>query len=79
MLAEESIDVVHINSPIGDHGWMSIAALKAGKNVMRWVLARPAIYTLVVVQLDAVVRQVRPRRGGRSRQPRRPGVPARSG
>ena len=35
MLAEESIDVVHINSPIGDHGWMSIAALKAGKNVMR--------------------------------------------
>jgi predicted dehydrogenase len=34
VLADDAIDYVHINSPIPDHGWMSIAALKAGKHVM---------------------------------------------
>lgn len=34
VLADPAVDFVHINSPIRDHGWMSIAALKAGKNVM---------------------------------------------
>ena len=34
VLADDSIDFVHINSPIGAHGAMSIAALKAGKHVM---------------------------------------------
>lgn len=34
MIADPNIDLVHINSPIPDHGWMSIAALKAGKHVM---------------------------------------------
>ncbi len=34
VLADEDIDFVHINSPIGDHAWMSIAALEAGKHVM---------------------------------------------
>jgi len=34
MLADPSIDFVHINSPIPDHAWMSIEALKAGKHVM---------------------------------------------
>jgi predicted dehydrogenase len=34
VLADDSVDYVHINSPIPDHGWMSIAALKAGKHVM---------------------------------------------
>lgn len=33
MLKDPSIDAVHINSPIPDHGWMSIEALKAGKHV----------------------------------------------
>lgn len=33
MLKDPNIDAVHINSPIPDHGWMSIAALKAGKHV----------------------------------------------
>ena len=33
LLADRNVDVVHINSPIPDHGWMSIAALKAGKHV----------------------------------------------
>jgi predicted dehydrogenase len=33
LLKDPAIDVVHINSPIPDHGWMSIAALKAGKHV----------------------------------------------
>lgn len=34
VLKDEEVDFVHINSPILDHGWMSIEALKAGKNVM---------------------------------------------
>ena len=33
LLKDKSVDAVHINSPIPDHGWMSIAALKAGKHV----------------------------------------------
>jgi predicted dehydrogenase len=33
LLKDPEIDAVHINSPIPDHGWMSIAALKAGKHV----------------------------------------------
>lgn len=34
MLKDPDIDYVHINSPIPDHGWMSIEALKSGKHVM---------------------------------------------
>ena len=34
MLADPKVDFVHINSPIPDHAWMSIEALKAGKHVM---------------------------------------------
>ena len=34
VLADPNVDFVHINSPIPDHGWMSIEALKAGKHVM---------------------------------------------
>ncbi len=34
VLADRSVDFVHINSPLVDHGWMTIAALKAGKHVM---------------------------------------------
>lgn len=34
LLKDNSIDAVHINSPIPDHAAMSIAALKAGKHVM---------------------------------------------
>ncbi len=34
VLADPAVDFVHINSPIDDHAWMSIAALKAGKHVM---------------------------------------------
>lgn len=33
LLKDPKIDLVHINSPIPDHGWQAIAALKAGKNV----------------------------------------------
>src|SRR5438552_7711136 len=33
LLKDRNVDVVHINSPIPDHGWQSIAALKAGKHV----------------------------------------------
>ena len=33
VLRDPAVDAVHINSPIPDHGWMSIAALKAGKHV----------------------------------------------
>jgi predicted dehydrogenase len=34
MLKDPNIDAVHINTPIPDHAWQSIAALKAGKHVM---------------------------------------------
>jgi predicted dehydrogenase len=34
VLADPAIDFVHINSPIPDHAWMSIEALRAGKHVM---------------------------------------------
>jgi predicted dehydrogenase len=33
LLKDPNVDAVHINSPIPDHGWQSIAALKAGKHV----------------------------------------------
>ena len=33
MLANPEIDAVHINTPIPDHAWQSIAALEAGKHV----------------------------------------------
>lgn len=34
VLADSDVDFVHINSPIPDHAWMSMEALKAGKHVM---------------------------------------------
>ncbi len=34
VLADPKVDYVHINSPIPDHAWMSLEALKAGKHVM---------------------------------------------
>ena len=34
VLADPEVDYVHINSPIPDHAWMSMEALKAGKHVM---------------------------------------------
>src|SRR5690242_4324786 len=33
LIRDPRVDAVHINSPIPDHGWQSIAALKAGKHV----------------------------------------------
>ncbi len=33
LLKDPNVDAVHINSPIPDHGWMSIAGLQAGKHV----------------------------------------------
>jgi predicted dehydrogenase len=33
LLRDPEVDAVHINSPIPDHAWMSIEALKAGKHV----------------------------------------------
>jgi len=37
VLADPAVDYVHINTPIEDHAWMSIEALKAGKHVMSTV------------------------------------------
>jgi predicted dehydrogenase len=34
VLKDPQVDFVHINSPIPDHAWMSMDALKAGKHVM---------------------------------------------
>ena len=33
LLRDPNVDAVHINTPIPDHAWMAIAALKAGKHV----------------------------------------------
>jgi predicted dehydrogenase len=33
VLADPEVDAVHINSPIGEHAWMSVEGLKAGKHV----------------------------------------------
>ena len=33
VLKDPAVDAVHINSPIPDHAWMSVEALKAGKHV----------------------------------------------
>jgi len=47
LIADPNVDAVHINSPIDDHAWMSIDALKAGKHVAstvpmaRTIEARP--------------------------------------
>jgi predicted dehydrogenase len=43
LLADPNVDAVHINSPIGDHAWQSIAALKAGKHVASTVPAATTI------------------------------------
>lgn len=34
VLKDPNVDFVHINSPIPDHAWMSLQALRAGKHVM---------------------------------------------
>jgi len=34
VLSDLDVDFVHINSPIPDHAWMSLEALRAGKHVM---------------------------------------------
>ena len=34
VLADTDVDFVHVNSPISDHAWMSMEALRAGKHVM---------------------------------------------
>jgi predicted dehydrogenase len=34
VLKDPNVDFVHINSPIPDHAWMSLEALKAGKHVL---------------------------------------------
>lgn len=34
VLKDPKVDFVHINSPISEHAWMSMEALKAGKHVM---------------------------------------------
>jgi len=33
LLKDSAVEAVHINSPIPDHAWMAIEALKAGKHV----------------------------------------------
>jgi len=33
LIEDDNIDAVHINTPIHEHAWMSVAALKAGKHV----------------------------------------------
>ena len=46
VLKDPNVDLVHINSPIPDHGWQSIAALKAGKHVACTVPAATSLEEL---------------------------------
>src|SRR5256885_540991 len=43
LLADPNVDAVHVNSPIADHAWQSIAALKAGKHVASTVPAATTV------------------------------------
>jgi len=54
LLKDKEIDAVHINSPIPDHGAMSIAALEAGKHVMCTVpMATSPDHCRKIVELSA--------------------------
>src|SRR5258708_7700277 len=43
LLKDPDLDAVHINSPIPDHAWMSIEALRAGKHVACTVPMAPSL------------------------------------
>ena len=43
LIRDPNVDAVHINSPIQDHAWQSIAALQAGKHVASTVPAATTI------------------------------------
>jgi predicted dehydrogenase len=52
LLSDPNVDAVHINTPIPDHAWMSVAALKAGKHVACTVpMATSAADCRKIVQL----------------------------
>ena len=52
LLKDPAVDVVHINSPIPDHAWMSIAALKAGNKIAGPALIEEHASTTVVLPGD---------------------------
>jgi predicted dehydrogenase len=54
VLSDPAIDFVHINTPLGTHGALSIAALKSGKHVMCTVPM-----ALSVEECEEIVRLVR--------------------
>ena len=54
VLSDPVVDFVHINTPLGTHGALSIAALKAGKHVMSTVPM-----ALSVEECEEIVRLVR--------------------
>jgi predicted dehydrogenase len=54
VLSDPAVDFVHINTPLGTHGALSIAALKAGKHVMCTVPM-----ALSVKECEEIVRLVR--------------------
>jgi predicted dehydrogenase len=54
VLSDPAIDFVHINTPLGTHGALSIAALKSGKHVMCTVPM-----ALLVEECEEIVRLVR--------------------
>jgi len=54
LLKDSQIDAVHINSPIADHAWMAIEALKAGKHVASTVpMAITTEECLEITRLEA--------------------------
>ena len=54
LLKDTQIDAVHINSPIADHAWMAIEALKSGKHVASTVpMAITTEECLEIAKLEA--------------------------
>ncbi|MCL4294995.1 MAG: Gfo/Idh/MocA family oxidoreductase [Anaerolineae bacterium] len=59
LLADKEVDAIHINSPIADHAWMSIAALKAGKHAASTVpMATTTEECLAIVKASKEAKKV---------------------
>jgi predicted dehydrogenase len=59
LIADKEVDAVHINSPIADHAWMAIAALKAGKHAASTVpMATTVAECLEIVKASKEAKKV---------------------
>ena len=72
VLSDPDVDFVHINSPIPDHAWMTLAALDAGKHVMCTVPMATTPTAATEIQTSFTKATAAPKRAVRSRNPVRP-------